>query len=295
MPAQLLPWFIAAAGVFGLLIGSFLNVVIWRVPRGESLLPDSHCPNCDQPIRPWQNVPVISWIALRGRCSNCGAPISVRYPLVELGTALAYALVAWWYASAFAYPGGAGGGAAGSAAVATSSEAGPVIVVAWWLGLAAYLWFAAASISLAMIDLDLQRLPDAIVLPALGVMLVLLGTSAALRGDWAQLITVVLAAAAMFAFYFLIVLVYPAGMGGGDVKLAPVLGAAAGFVGWGAVIVGAFAGFAVGAAVGLTVMAVRRVGMKHAIPFGPSMLVGGWIGVTTGEPLMRAYLGFVGL
>ncbi len=288
MPAELLPWFAAAAGVFGLLIGSFLNVVIWRVPRGESLLPDSHCPNCDQPIRPWQNVPVISWIALRGRCANCRAPISVRYPLIELGTAAAYALVAWWYASVFAYPGF-------DAAAGAGSAAGVAGTAAWWLGLAAFLWFGAASISLTMIDLDLKRLPDAIVLPTLGVVLVLLGTAAALRGDWAQLIAVVGGAAAMFAFYFLIVLVYPAGMGGGDVKLAPVIGAATGFLGWGAVVVGAFAGFAVGAFVGLAVMAVRRVGMKHAIPFGPSMLAGGWIGVMFGEPIMRAYLRFAGI
>lgn len=280
-----LPWFIAAVGVFGLLIGSFLNVVIWRVPRGESLLPGSRCPRCDEPIRPWHNVPVISWLALRGRCAHCRARIRVRYPLVELGTGVAYALLGWWYASNFGLP-GIGAGGAGDAPLAT---------IAWWLALAAYLWFAAAGIALTLIDLELQRLPDAIVLPSLAVVGVLLALAHALNGDWWGVVSVIGGAAALFAFYLVIVLVYPAGMGGGDVKLAPVIGAALGFIGWGAVLVGAFAGFVIGALIGLTTMAVKRVGRKHAIPFGPSMLIGGWIGIVWGEQLLGAYLRLVGL
>lgn len=274
----MLPGLIAAVGVFGLLIGSFLNVVIWRVPRGESLLPDSHCPHCDAPIRPWQNVPVISWLVLRGRCARCAHPISARYPLIELGTGVAFALVAWWLTTTLGLP---------------TSE--PLAVTAWWLTLAAYLWFAAAGIALIAIDLELQRLPDAIVLPSLAVVAGLLAIAAALTGEWGQLVAVVGGAAALFAFYFVIVLVYPKGMGGGDVKLAPLLGAAMGSVGWGAVLVGGFAGFALGAVIGLAVMAVRRVGMKHAIPFGPSMIAGAWIGIAWGDAILTAYLRLVGL
>lgn len=278
----LLPWIITGIGVLGLLIGSFLNVVIWRVPRGESLLPSSHCPNCDAPILPWQNVPVISWLLLRGRCAKCRASISVRYPLVELGTALAFALVAWWWASG-----------AGWFEIVMSGRIPDAI--AGWLVLAAYLWFAAVSIALALIDFELKRLPDAIVLPSLVVVTVLLSAASLLTGDWSQLLATLGGAAALFVFYFVIVLVYPQGMGGGDVKLAPVIGAALGFVGWGAVVVGAFAGFLIGALAGLLLIALRRATRKSGLPFGPSMLVGGWIGIVWGEPLMGVYLGFVGM
>src|SRR5690554_5688882 len=122
------------AGVFGLLIGSFLNVVIWRVPRGESLLPNSACPKCAQPIRPWQNVPVLSWLFLRGKCANCNAPISVRYPLIELITAVVLGLVTWWFLTS----------SNGSALLGAQ---GPSLAATAWCAFAAYLWFAAASIA----------------------------------------------------------------------------------------------------------------------------------------------------
>lgn len=274
----LLPWFVGAAGVFGLLIGSFLNVVVWRVPRGESLLPDSRCPSCDAPIRPWQNVPVASWIALRGRCAACGARISARYPLVELGTAVAFVLAAWWIASAFGAPG------------PDTAQA-----VAWWLILVAHLWFAAASISLALIDLEHRRLPDAIVLPSLAVVAALLALAAILLGDWGRLVSALAAAAALFALYLLIALVYPRGIGGGDVKLAPLIGAVLGFSGWAAVAVGAFAGFLLGAVFGIALMALRRATLKTGIPFGPFMLSGAWIGLVCGDAVMAAYLRLFGL
>src|SRR5690554_2192726 len=97
---QLIVAIVALSGVLGLLIGSFLNVVVWRLPRGESLsYPGSHCPKCEHPIRWWDNLPVVSWLVLRGRCRDCGEPISARYPLVELTTGLAFAGVAWWVLS----------------------------------------------------------------------------------------------------------------------------------------------------------------------------------------------------
>lgn len=270
------------SSLLGLLIGSFLNVVIWRVPRGESLLPDSHCPHCDAPIRPWQNVPVISWLVLRGRCANCRACISARYPLIELTTAVAFGLVAWWFIERTGIERLLGG-------------EGSLPAVAACLALAAYLWFAAASIALTAIDLELKRLPDAIVLPSLAVVLILLGSSSILLGDWPALIATLGGAAAMFAAYFLIVLVYPAGMGGGDVKLAPVVGAVLGFSGWGAVAVGGFAGFVIAAIVGLALIAARKAGRKTGIPFGPFMLLGGWIGIVVGEQVMASYLTWVGI
>lgn len=271
------PWFVGFTAFFGLLIGSFLNVVVWRVPRGESIVVASHCPNCDAPVKPWQNVPVISWLALRGRCANCGTRISVRYPLVEIGTALAFGLVAWWYASNFSYPSGMPAGAA------------------WWLAFAAFLWLAGASIALVLIDLEHQRLPDAIVLPSIGMVGVLLALAAVFSADWPRLIGVVGAAALLFVLYLLIALIYPKGIGGGDVKLAPLTGAALGYIGWAAVAVGAFGAFILGAIVGLGLIAVRRATRKTGIPFGPFMLLGCWIGAVWGESLMGAYLQAFGL
>lgn len=275
-------FFCVGAGLFGLLIGSFLNVVIWRVPRSESLLPNSACPHCGEAVRPWQNVPVISWLALRGKCANCKAPISARYPLIESLTAVGFGLVAWWFVATFGL-----GALFGVDGVTTPISA--------WAALAAYLWFVSISIALSAIDFELQRLPDAIVLPSIGVVAGLLSLSAVLGGNWAQLIAVLGGAAALFVFYFVIVLVYPKGMGGGDVKLAPVVGASLGYIGWDAVIVGGFAGFAIGAIVGLVVMAVRRVGRRHALPFGPWMLAGAWLGIVIGPQIMLTYLRLVGL
>jgi leader peptidase (prepilin peptidase)/N-methyltransferase len=275
----MLPWFIAVCGLFGLLIGSFLNVVVWRVPRGESLLPGSRCPNCDAAIRPWQNVPVLSWLALRGRCANCRARISARYPLVELGAGVAFALVAWWYGAAFE----------------ASFTQGPLAQTSWWLTLVAYLWFAAISIALTLIDLDHRRLPDAIVLPSLAVVAILLALAAIFVGDWGRLVATIAAAAVLFTLYVIIALVHPKGIGGGDVKLAPLIGATLGFLGWGAVAVGAFAGFLLGAIYGLGLIALRRATRKTGIPFGPFMLVGAWIGIVWGEAIMASYLGLFGL
>ncbi|MCU4673600.1 prepilin peptidase [Microbacterium fluvii] len=267
------------AGVFGLIIGSFLNVVVYRVPAGISLNRPSQCPTCDAPVRPWQNVPVFSWLVLRRRCASCKSPISVRYPLVELATGFAFAGVAWFFlepstgaATAWAGPG------AGAGALAA------VIV--------AYLYLAAISIALALIDLDTKRLPNAIVLPAYIVLLVLFALACLLGAEWGALLRAAIGGAALYAFYALLRLVRPDGMGGGDVKLAGVLGLALGWLGWGALVVGAFAAFLLGGVFGLALIAARRAGRRTAIPFGPWMILGAWIGILTGEPLARWYLAF---
>lgn len=254
---------VVSIGVFGLLIGSFLNVVIYRVPAGKSLWPSSKCPNCDAPVRPWQNVPVVSWLALRGRCASCRAPISVRYPLVELGTALVFAGVTWWWASG---------------AIGTS-----------W-ALAAFLYLAAVSIALALIDIDTFRLPNAIVLPSVAVVAVLLAIEAIVQGDMVPFIRALLGCLALAVFYGLLWVAWPGGMGFGDVKLAALLGLALGSIGWGAFLVGAFAAFVCGGVFGLLLVAVRRAGRKSRIPFGPWMLLGAWIGIFAGERLANWYL-----
>lgn len=251
----------ACCGVLGLFVGSFLNVVIHRVPLGESVVtPRSHCPGCGTPIRARDNVPVVSWLLLRGRCRHCAAPISVRYPLVELLTAAAFALVGWRFADQPFY-------------------------------LPAYLWFAGMGVALSAIDIDTKRLPNAITLPSYVVAGVLLVMPAIAYSDWSAYLRAWLAAAALFAFYFVLALVYPAGMGFGDVKLSGVLGLYLGYLGWGVFVVGGFLGFLLGGVLGLLLMGVGRAGRKSKIPFGPFMVLGAFLAVFVGQPVADWYLG----
>lgn len=259
---------IAFIGVFGLLIGSFLNVVVWRVPQGMSTVrPPSACPSCGAGIAWYDNIPVLSYLLLRGKCRNCGAHISIRYPLVELGTGLAFAALTW--------------------AVYAGVVAEQVLPL--------LLFWAAISIALALIDLDHKRLPDVIVLPSYVVTAVLLVLAAVLSDDSAPLLTASFGAVAMLALYLALALGYRGGMGWGDVKLAGVLGLVLGWFGWGAVIVGAFSAFVVGGLVGIAVMLTGRGTRKSAIPFGPFMLLGAWVGIFLGAPIAQLYLTIAGL
>jgi leader peptidase (prepilin peptidase)/N-methyltransferase len=251
-------------GLFGLLIGSFLNVVIWRVPRGESVVsPGSACPWCGHPVRGRDNIPVLSWLLLRGRCRDCGEPIARRYPAVELGTGVAFAAVTAWTGLAWELP--------------------------------ALLYLTAVAIALTLIDLDVQRLPDAIVLPSIVVAAALLTLAAAMTGQWSDLRRAFLAAAVLFAAYFLMKVAYPPGMGFGDVKLAALLGLYLGWIGWGAVVIGSFAAFVLGGIFSIGLVLMRRAGRKSGVPFGPWMILGAAVGITVGESLWRAYLStFIG-
>lgn len=254
-----MPFFVGVVSVVGLLVGSFLNVVIWRVPRGESIVsPPSACPRCGTRIAPYDNVPVVSWLVLRGRCRTCRAPISARYPLVELVTAVLFGLVAWHFG------------------------------VTW--ATLAYAYLAAVSVALALIDLDVRRLPDAIVLPSYPVAAVLLTLASWGAGDWGALLRAAVAGVTLFAVYFVLLVVYPRGMGFGDVKLAGLLGLYLGWVGWGAVVVGAFGAFLLGGVYALVLLATRRAGRKQGIPFGPWMLLGAAVGIAVGEQIWSAYL-----
>lgn len=246
--------------LLGLVIGSFLNVVVWRVPRGESVVsPASACPGCSTPIRPRDNVPVVSWVLLKARCRECDTSISPRYPLVELATGGLFAVMVLRFGE------------------------DPV--------LPAYLYLAAVGLALTLIDVDTRRLPDVLTLPSYPVALVLLGGAALLGSDSGDLLRAVLGGIAMFAFYFAIVFAYPAGMGFGDVKLAGVLGLYTGWIGWGAWAVGLFGGFFLGGAWGVALVLLRRGGRKSKVPFGPFMCAGVLLALLVGEPLAQAYLG----
>ena len=265
-------------GLFGSLIGSFLNVVVYRVPAGRSIVrPPSACGACGAPIRWYDNVPVLSWIALRGRCRDCHAPISLRYPLVELGTALAFTLVAALFLPAVL--------------AATT----PAAVAAGLLALVAFLYLAAISIALALIDLDVHRLPNAITLPAYAVGALLLTPAALLAGEPARLLGAAVGLLALAAFYLLLAVIRPGGMGMGDVKLAGVLGLFLGYLGWGPLLVGAFGAFLLGGVFSLALIVARRAGRASRIPFGPWMLAGAWLGIVAGDWIAGGYLSIIGL
>jgi leader peptidase (prepilin peptidase)/N-methyltransferase len=242
----------ALAALTGLLVGSFLNVVAWRLPRGESLVrPRSRCPACGAQIAAYDNVPVLSWLLLRGRCRHCGARISGRYPMVELATAVLYALV-----------------------VAVKDE--PVDIV---LGLL----LVTALVPITLIDLELRLIPNKITLPAAAAALV-----AGLLLDIGFVPEQLISGVAAGGFFLLAALAYPRGMGMGDVKLAGVLGLYLGR----AVAPAIFAALIAGVLVGAAIIARKgaREGRKTAVPFGPFLALGGLLAFFIGEGLVDAYL-----
>lgn len=252
-------YFAVLLGVVGLLVGSFLNVVIARVPAGESVVtPRSRCPHCQTEIAARDNIPVLSWLLLRGRCRRCAEPISIRYPLVELAHAALWLVMLWH--------------------------------LGWSWELPAYLYFVSVGLALAVIDIDTKRLPNALTLPSYVVLGALLLLPALVDGDWSAYLRAWLAALALFAFYFLLAVIYPSGMGFGDVKLAGVLGLVLGWLGWGVLVVGGFLGFLLGAVLGGVLMAVRKAGRKSKIPFGPFMLLGALLAILWGGQLWDTYV-----
>jgi leader peptidase (prepilin peptidase)/N-methyltransferase len=269
---------LALAGLLGLSIGSFLNVVIYRVPAGKSIVaPPSACPQCDHQIGARDNIPLVSWILLRGRCRNCSAPISPRYPLVELGTATFFVLVALLYAPALV------------------NSTGALTAVANLLVLVSFLYLCAISVALAMIDVEVHRLPNSIVLPAYIVAAVTLTVASVITDDYAQLLRAGIGMVALAVLYFVIAVAYPGGMGFGDVKLAGVLGAYLGWAGWGALVTGSLLAFVLGGIFGLVLILTKRQGRKSGIPFGPWMVAGAWIGIPFGSAIWSNYLSIFGL
>lgn len=266
------------AGLFGLAIGSFLNVVIYRVPIGKSVVyPASACPNCGSEIHAYDNVPLVSWLVLRGKCRDCSEPISARYPLVELGTGLLFFVVSLPLAAQLA-------------AVQPTTA-----MIASGLTLVAYLYLAAISVALAFIDIEHHRLPDRIVLPSYAVGALLLGGAAIVEGDFGALARAGIGLAAMFLGYFALSLIWKGGMGFGDVKLAGVLGLYLGFTGWGSLAVGALIAFFLGGIYGGVLILLRKQDRKSGIPFGPWMLLGAWIGILFGNLIWSDYLSLFGL
>ena len=251
---------VACCALLGLAIGSFLNVVIYRVPRKESVVrPRSHCPGCGTEIAERDNIPVVSWLLLRGRCRTCGMHISFRYPAVELACAALFAAMGLRFWDDWALP--------------------------------AFLVLAAACLAGSVIDLEHLLLPNRIVFPSLFMAAPLLLVAAAIDGKWWELERAVLGAVAASGFLLLLALAWPRGnaMGGGDIKFALLLGLCLGWIGWGQVILGMFLGFFLGAIVGVAVVATKNKGLQSHFAFGPFLAAGALLAVWWGQPILDWY------
>jgi leader peptidase (prepilin peptidase)/N-methyltransferase len=249
------------AGVYGLIIGSFLNVVIWRVPRKESIVkPRSHCPSCDTQLATRDNIPLVSWLVLRGHCRHCGTNISARYPLVELLTGVLFAAVGARFSHSWALP--------------------------------AFLVLTGALIAISAIDLEHFIIPNRIVYPVGFASVFLLAVAALIENEWGTFGRSLLGALAAFMFFFVLHLIAPGGMGFGDVRLSFVLGLFLGWLGWPEVLGGLFAGFLYGAVIGIVLIALGSRGRRQHIPFGPFLAAGTMTFVLVGTHLVNWWRGF---
>jgi len=253
-----LGFLIVACAVLGLAVGSFLNVVIYRVPLGESIVsPPSACPTCHSPISPRDNVPVLSWLLLRGRCRVCDTPISARYPLVELAAAGLFAGMA----ARFGYQ---------------------------W-DLPAFLLLSAGLLALSCIDIELLLLPKKIVYPLLGLVAALLVMAAAATGQWHDLLVGSLCALGWFILFFGLNAVSARLLGFGDVRLALVLGLALGWLGVLYVLLGFFAANLIGAVIGIALIASKRISRKQQIPYGVFLALGTAFAIFAGPELLAHF------
>ena len=275
--------FIICVLVLGLLVGSFLNVVVYRLPKmlmrdwckqarevlempaqeeGETfnlILPNSSCPHCGHEIKAWENIPVISWLFLRGKCSGCKEAISVRYPLVELACGVLSGVIAWQYG--------------------VSWEALAMLVLTWGL------------LAMSLIDADHQILPDTLVLPLLWLGLILnnLGMFTSLPDAlWGA----VLGYMSLWSIFWLFKLVTgKEGMGYGDFKLLALIGA---WGGWQVLPLTILLSSGVGAVLGIIILRLQRQGYGNPLPFGPYLALAGWIALIWGDAITSSYLQIAG-
>ncbi len=253
-------FFYVSVFLFGLVIGSFLNVCIYRLPRGESIVfPSSKCPGCGYSISAKDNIPIVSYIILRGKCRNCGISISPRYPLVEFLNGLLYVLVLWRYGLSI-----------------TS------IV---------FMLYMSALIVITFIDIDFQIIPDVITIPGAIISLILgafLLKDPFIRTTMLGWKSSVAGAVLGFGLFYGIAVLSRGGMGGGDIKMMAMVGA---LTGWKGVLLTTFAGSLLGSVIGIALMVFKGKGRKTKIPFGPFLAAGSVLSVLFGQEILRLYLG----
>lgn len=247
-----------SCALLGLAVGSFLNVVIHRLPRKESVVhPRSRCPSCATQLAPRDNIPLASWLVLKGRCRTCASPISPRYPLVELVTAATFVAMAVRFGPDPALP--------------------------------AFLVLAAALVAISAIDLEHFIVPNRIVYPALFLIAPLLLAAAAVDDTWSSLGRAALGGALAWGALLIIHLISPRGMGFGDVRLAGLIGVPLGWLGLGHVPVGLFLAFASASVVGIALILVGAKGRKDKVPFGPFLALGAFAAILFGRAVLRWY------
>jgi leader peptidase (prepilin peptidase) / N-methyltransferase len=250
--------------LFGLIFGSFGTVAAFRVPIRQSLWTPkrSYCPHCGETIGASENIPVISYVIQRGRCRHCKKPISFRYPFTEIVTGVVFGLSAWRFG--------------------------------WSPELIVYSGFFWALVVLSVIDLEHRLLPNRVVYPLFLIGWAGLAIIAFATGDPDRLFDAVLGMAMFGGFFFLIAFLFPAGMGGGDVKLAFVLGTFLGYTGdVGVVLFGMFLAFFLGGTVGVLIMAIKGGNRKTMVPFGPFLALGTAAALFWGDELIDLYLGLL--
>jgi leader peptidase (prepilin peptidase)/N-methyltransferase len=249
---------IGLSAVLGLAIGSFLNVVIYRIPRGDSVVsPRSSCPQCGAVIREKDNIPVVSWLLLRGRCRDCRALIPVRYPLVEVACAGLFAGTAARFGRQWELP--------------------------------AYLVLFAGLLALSWIDIEWLLLPKKIVYPLTVLVAALLLVAAAATSQWHAYLVGVASAIGWFVVFFVMNLISPRLLGFGDVRLSLVLGISLGWLGIGYVLLGFFAANLIGAVIGLALIATKRINRSDRIPYGVFLALGCALAVFAGPELLRPF------
>ncbi len=249
---------IGGCALFGLAVGSFLNVVIYRVPRHESIVsPRSACPNCGTPILERDNIPVLSYVLLKGRCRSCHSPISKRYPLVEMANAALFA--------------------------GTAARLG----FNW--DLPAFLVLFAGLLALACIDVELLILPKLIVYSVLAAVAGLLTLAAGLSGAWHELWVAGVFALGWFAVFFVLNFLSPRYLGFGDVRLAPVLGLGLGWFGWKFVVLGFFSANLIGAIVGGFLIATKKMSRDQQIPYGVYLALGAAVAIFAGPEIVTHF------